>query len=105
MEVEPVMPPSFAVHVLAMLWALNGSSPDLPGFVMVLVLVTEPSGPSVPEVATCRASEVKMVAGPAMKPADGALAFCGLLEALEARVTTGVGPELPGVPKTTTELV
>jgi len=89
--VEPLAPLSDAVQVLARLLAVKLSWPDAPTFAMLAELVTDPVGPSVPEVLTSMRPEEKIVAGPASARADAALALWGLFEASDASVTDGVG--------------
>ena len=59
---------------------------------MLVELVIDPIGPSVPEVLTSIRPEEKMVAGPESARAVRAKAVCGLFEALDASVTDGIGP-------------
>jgi hypothetical protein len=89
---EPLTPDWVAVQVLCMLVASKFSLPEALMFWMLVALVTEPLGPSEPDVVTMSEPELKTVAGPADALADAALAVCGLLEALDASVTVGVGP-------------
>jgi hypothetical protein len=102
--VEPLTPVSDAVQVLARLLAVRFSCVDALTFAMFAELVTEPVGPSVPEVLTLIAPEEKMVAGPESARAEGALAVCGLFDPLDASVTDGVGPGgVQPIPKAETE--
>jgi hypothetical protein len=90
--VEPLTPVSDAVQVLARLLAVRFSCVDALTFAMFAELVTDPVGPSVPDVLTPIAPEEKIVAGPESARADAALAFWGLFDPLDASVADGVGP-------------
>jgi hypothetical protein len=100
--VEPPTPLCDAVQVLSRLRAAKLSWPTTPRSAMWAELVTDPSGPSVPEVLMSMRPEEKIVAGPASARADATLAVWGLFEASEASVTHGVGSADDGLPKTST---
>jgi hypothetical protein len=98
MVVDPLTPLSDAVHVLEAELAVKTSCPDALMFWMLVELVTDPAGPSVPCVLTSIWSELKTVATAARTRPLVRLAVIGTADPVAGRVTEGSGPVTSGGP-------